>query len=379
MVQYICNICNREFRNSYDYSRHQKRKTPCKKIKIDTSSDLPPISLQNLSEDGNSDNSDNDIKTIKDTQFTEKIGGKTKFACEYCNKTFTRKDNLTRHTYDRCKAKQKSDTQTKSKVIVPTDSFNTVQNNTNPSNTTLNGASSSAEQLHAQILQKILKELEDVKHENKQLKEKVNRVAPDGATAVINTINNNTTNNITNNTINQTINNTNNNTTNTANIQQNNYNIKILAFKKEDISHIKNTKYPKILNKGFKSIEELVKHIHFDKDKPENHNLYITNIRDEYIYVYDGENWVVQYKDDVLQDLIDRKSDILENKHNEIADKLDDDTTRKFNRFLEEKDNPQVVNKIKGELKLLLYNNRKIPEHTRKQIELANENKHLII
>ena len=56
-------------------------------------------------------------------------------------------------------------------------------------------------------------------------------------------------NNVTNNTINNTTNNI-----KQMNNQLNNINIKVLAFRKEDLSHIKEDVYKKILNKGFKSV-----------------------------------------------------------------------------------------------------------------------------
>jgi hypothetical protein len=48
--------------------------------------------------------------------------------------------------------------------------------------------------------------------------------------------------------------------------------------------------YKRILNKGFKSIQEYVNCIHFNSKKPENHNVYISNLRDNYILVYDGRS-----------------------------------------------------------------------------------------
>jgi len=69
------------------------------------------------------------------------------------------------------------------------------------------------------------------------------------------------------------------------NITQNNT-FNILAFGKEDLSHITDDTYKKIINKGFKSVPALVDAIHFNKDKPENHNIYISNIRDDYILVF---------------------------------------------------------------------------------------------
>ena len=43
------------------------------------------------------------------------------------------------------------------------------------------------------------------------------------------------------------------------------------------------------------------------------------------------------------------------------------DIMRKFNRYLEKKEKDEVINKIKDEIKLILYNNRKV---TNDQIEI---------
>ena len=44
-----------------------------------------------------------------------------------------------------------------------------------------------------------------------------------------------------------------------------------------------------IFHKGFKSVENLTKSLHFDKNRPENHNIYISNIKDNYVMMYDGD------------------------------------------------------------------------------------------
>lgn len=142
-------------------------------------------------------------------------------------------------------------------------------------------------------------------------------------------------------------------------------NFKITAHGKEDLSHMTNTDYKKILNKGFKSVPGLVEHVHFNKNNPENHNIYISNMRDNYVLIYDGENWKVEEKDVVLQKLIEDKSDILIEKFDELIENLDEYTIKKFRRFLNEKDDDATILNIKKDLKKILYNNKQIPEKTR--------------
>jgi len=50
-----------------------------------------------------------------------------------------------------------------------------------------------------------------------------------------------------------------------------------------------------------------------------------------------------------------------------MVDNLDDATVRKFRRFLDQKDDDIVINSIKKDLKLLLYNKRR--EINQKSIE----------
>jgi archaellum component FlaF (FlaF/FlaG flagellin family) len=81
-----------------------------------------------------------------------------------------------------------------------------------------------------------------------------------------------------------------NNTINNNNSNNNNINIKVVAFGKEDKDVLTDNEIFKILKRGFYSVPELIKAIHFNKDKPENHNVYISNMRDKYVMVFDQQN-----------------------------------------------------------------------------------------
>jgi molecular chaperone DnaK (HSP70) len=115
------------------------------------------------------------------------------------------------------------------------------------------------------------------------------------------------------------------------------------------------------------STPALVEKLHFDKNLPENHNVYISNLRDDYVLMYDGKIWRLKDRDDALQQLYEDKSDILETKFEELIEKLDDQTIRMFNRFLKIKDtDDEKIKIIKKELKKTLYENREIKIKTRK-------------
>ena len=59
---------------------------------------------------------------------------------------------------------------------------------------------------------------------------------------------------------------------------------------------------------------------------------------------------------------------MLNGKFDELVDQLDEFTINKFNRFLDKKDDDAVINSIKKDLKLMMYNKRKIVENTKNQL-----------
>ena len=144
------------------------------------------------------------------------------------------------------------------------------------------------------------------------------------------------------------------------NIQQNNY--KLLAYQNTDISHLTDSDFLKCLNHNNMCVPHLIKKINFDPLKPENHNIYISNIKNNYVLAYNGIKWQLQNRDDVINNLIDEKEFMIEQKLEEWIEngKNYPDIMKKFNRYLEKKENDIIVNKIKDEIKLMLFNNRKI-------------------
>ena len=109
-------------------------------------------------------------------------------------------------------------------------------------------------------------------------------------------------------------------------------------------------------------VPQLIKRIHFNPQKPENHNIYISNIKNKYIMTYDGIKWNLQSESETIEDLIDTNEFVLEQKLEEWVENGKDypEIMNKFNRYLEKKENDDVLNKIKNEIKLILYNNRKV-------------------
>lgn len=358
MVTYKCDKCNKIFNHKVDYIRHTKRKNPCQlSSNIITSSTCSVcnkvfsnkynlrrhllyfcISQNNLNLNSSNYKDEtkykinynlehsNDNKHInkscdkitpslqieENSLNSQKVTElKKELKCKNCNKKFTRKDNLTRHLNTKCKI------------------------NTNDSNINNN--------------QELIKQL---LNEMKELKDKISKLEH------INHLNNNNNNNsnITNNQNNQT------------NITNNNF--QIVAFGKEELENIvPDDICKKILFKGFEAIPGLIEYVHFNENKPEYHNCFISNMRDKYAITYDGINWNLTEANEVINTLKDDKQIFLENKFEEFYDSLNKTTQNKFKKFLGEKDSDILVERYKDSIRLLLYNKRGIIIKTKNKLE----------
>jgi hypothetical protein len=164
-----------------------------------------------------------------------------------------------------------------------------------------------------------------------------------------------------------------------VNIQNVHNNIIVMPFGKEDLSFLTLKDYKKIFNKGCYSIPEIVKLIHCTDNRPEFMNVYIKNFKDEYMFTFDGKDWDIEKKDDVLNNMIENKKNLLESKFDDMQHELPQYAITMFKKFLERSDDDEVKNNIKDELKNMFYKNRhhvikniKANKPTKKMKELTN-------
>jgi uncharacterized Zn-finger protein len=91
MKIYICNLCDKEFNHKAHYVRHINRTYPC--VRTIVSSSI----LQKIKETSAKNCQNSDLPLPKTVIV---------FDCDYCTKSFTRKDSLKRHLTNRCKIYQ---------------------------------------------------------------------------------------------------------------------------------------------------------------------------------------------------------------------------------------------------------------------------------
>ena len=116
-----------------------------------------------------------------------------------------------------------------------------------------------------------------------------------------------------------------------------------------------------MLGRQYKSIEELIIKTHFDKEKPENQNIYISNLKSKYIMVHNGDDWIVKNRNDIVDDLYDDKAYIIFCKVDDIKDDLPFRIVYKFDKIRTDFDEKKIRDALLKDINLLLYNKRKIP------------------
>ena len=244
----------------------------------------------------------NKIKKIdNDIEEITKISIETNKECNFCNKTFSSKHNLIRHIEKSCLSKKE--------MINKRDKLNNDKDKL----------------INENITEKLTNKINELQNSIDDLKNK----------DII------TTQNITNNI-------------------QNNLIVNINSFGKETLNHITLQDYKKYFNSFFKGFLNFIEKVHFDENAPENHNLCITNIKSKYIHVYENNDWILKEKNDIIDDLVTNKFNLLTNKYEELeeAKQLNNKTINNFEEFQQNYENKDAQKNTKKDVSLMVYNNK---------------------
>jgi hypothetical protein len=118
------------------------------------------------------------------------------------------------------------------------------------------------------------------------------------------------------------------------------------------------------------SLEESIKLIHFNDKRPELKNIYITNLKDKYAYIFNGSKFTAVLKNDVLGELVDNHFENIEFSVEEYKDKLNSKTIEVLDKFIDminrdeleftDKEHntkyPNYKNFKVNQIKLMIYN-----------------------
>ena len=88
-------------------------------------------------------------------------------------------------------------------------------------------------------------------------------------------------------------------------------------------------------------------------------NIYISNIKQKYIMIYENNGWLLKDRDTEIDNLIDSKELLLEDWLESEQDKYPL-LKKKFEHYLNSKEDNEILNQLKEDIKLLMYNNKKL-------------------
>jgi hypothetical protein len=119
------------------------------------------------------------------------------------------------------------------------------------------------------------------------------------------------------------------------------------------VSHLTTEDYIGIYKKVNHCVKQMIEKIHFNPLKPENMNIYISNMKDKYITVYDGSNWNLANKTEELERLYEEKERMLEEW---LESNPNPQLKEKFMKYLKNKETAECLPYIMEEIKLMMYN-----------------------
>jgi hypothetical protein len=123
-------------------------------------------------------------------------------------------------------------------------------------------------------------------------------------------------------------------------------------------------------------VPEMIKLVHFNNKHPENMNLCIRNLKNKFMIIYDGNDWIIKDRDDMFDKLISDSEKMLQtkfmqwysdkNKRGQYKKALD-----KFEKYINISSNKDLIDNVKKELKIMCYN-------LKNKIDKVNNNDYLI-
>lgn len=138
-------------------------------------------------------------------------------------------------------------------------------------------------------------------------------------------------------------------------------NIQILSYNSTNKKYLTDDMISNCMKKQNRCVSEMIKLVHFNDKHPENMNILIRNIRNEYVMIFDGKDWIFKDRDEFFDKIISDNENLMQTKFLEWYDdaKLKSKyniAINKFEKYLNASSSQDIIDSIKKELKIMCYN-----------------------
>jgi len=146
--------------------------------------------------------------------------------------------------------------------------------------------------------------------------------------------------------------------------------INLLVFSKDGINSLTLKDFNKMLKSNKHPIEELITQVNFNPNKPEYHNIYYPDLKSAHGFVYEDNKWIAKKIDEILNTLLDAKTEDLNEILNDMGDFLNKKSRNKIKKAIEDTNYDSIPpgsrKKLMKYIKTILYNNKDMIIKTKK-------------
>ena len=126
------------------------------------------------------------------------------------------------------------------------------------------------------------------------------------------------------------------NSHNNTHIENQNVNIVVNSFGNENIEHLTDQIVCKLIQAGpFTCLPKIIERIHFDPEHPENHNIKVTNQKNNYAKIVKDNKWITANKKQAIDTMIQNGYGLLEEKYQDNKESISEFKQERFEDFQE--------------------------------------------
>ena len=143
----------------------------------------------------------------------------------------------------------------------------------------------------------------------------------------------------------------------------NTVNFQLLNYNKTDYDFLTDNDYIHCIKNNNHCVKALIEKVHFNKNKPENMNIYISSIKGKFAMIFRDNSWQICDRQKQIDDLYETNEMELEQWFDECNENYPD-IIKSFKNYLRNKSSDDsLIQNVKHEIELMLYNKRgMIPE-----------------